>query len=289
MKTRIAGVRILLFICVTLIPVSNFAAAKRVLFYGPTHQSGSVAETVVENSPGEFAPIGTGPTDSAIWTPGATSAASDWSRKTTADFLAFDAIVIGDGGFGESPVHHWAAAIANRSTWSSAVTGNVLLFGGDAENHADHPGAVSFIQAAVRFAAEGSDPGPGLFISFWQAHPMEPSPVDSSQKAISHLLSGLGSFTLGQSEFDTVRKLATHPLFDCISENQLSNWEDSSHSGFTSWTSGYLPLAMVTDAPPEFRTPFGSGTPGFPNGEKGLVHILAKRRASILPFPDHSR
>src|SRR5262245_42151992 len=69
------------------------AAPKKVLFYGLTHEPSGVRATLVNNNPAEFYPIGQG---SEVWTPGDPVAAKDWNKKTTADFQAFDAIVIGD-------------------------------------------------------------------------------------------------------------------------------------------------------------------------------------------------
>src|SRR5687768_12203864 len=83
---------VLLFIALIITSV-NTSAQKKVLFYGKTHQADGVAAALINSGSGEFFPIGSG---SAIWTPGHTSASLDWLRKTTADFAAFDAIVICD-------------------------------------------------------------------------------------------------------------------------------------------------------------------------------------------------
>lgn len=241
------------------------AAQKKVLFYGSTHQSGGVGEKLVNNTPSEFYPIGQG---SDIWTPGNANAAKDWSKKTTADFQAFDAIVIGDLYPDTLNIpSRWAGAIANRIIWSAAITGNILLYGEDPEYHAPaQPGAIEIIQQGIRFAADDPAAGPGLFITFSIIDPALPSPVDPSQPCTAHLLSGLGSFSLIAANNDAVRKTYSNPFIDCLTEFELSDWLQSSHSGFLSWPTGYIPLAMVTDVPPEKRTP----------GYEGLVHLIGK-------------
>jgi hypothetical protein len=119
-----------LWLLMTLAVIRVDAAQKKVLFYGPTHQAGGVGETLVNNNPTEFYPIGQG---SDIWTPGNPIVAKDWSKKSTADFQAFDAIIIGDLQSEEHDPAIWTGAIANRAIWSAAVTGSILLYGEDPE------------------------------------------------------------------------------------------------------------------------------------------------------------
>src|SRR5262245_24237725 len=97
------------------------AAPKKILFYGPTFQVGGIGDTMIKGHPGEFAQIGKG---SAVWTPGDPNPANDWSLKNTADFQAFDAIVIGDLAQGTTTPGVWSGAIQNRAVWSVAVTAN---------------------------------------------------------------------------------------------------------------------------------------------------------------------
>jgi len=240
------------------------AAPKKVLFYGPTHQTGGVGETLIANNPTEFAQVGQG---SAIWS------AQQWSAATVAQFQAFDAIVIGDHT-GQT-LSEWFAAIANRSVWSAAVAGdNILIFGGDPEDHTGNAGAVELIRQGIRFAAEGTDAGPGLFIVFSDIQAEEQSPLDPTQPVISHLLSGLGTFEVIGVSANSVRKLASHPVTDCTTDSELSDWSAACHSGFLDWpqNAGWTPLALVTDVLPGQRTPPAL----LPSGEQGLVHALAK-------------
>jgi hypothetical protein len=117
-----------------LVPAAQ-AALKRALFYGPTTDTNSgVAEKFVGccNIPdggNGFAAIGTGSANSQVWTE------ATWLSKNTASFAAFDVIIIGDEPPASTDATRWNSAIANRAVWSAAVTGNVLIFGGDPDKH----------------------------------------------------------------------------------------------------------------------------------------------------------
>lgn len=245
------------------------AAPKTVLFYGPTFKTGGVGEVLV-NSSSEFYSIGQG---SEIWTPGDPVAAKDWLKKTTAEFAVFDAIVIGDLGVNDSDV--WTAAILAGPQWGPAANGNILIFGGDPENHASsQTGAAAIIQNGIRYAADvgSATHTTGLFIVLSQAFASAASSVDEAKFAIPHLLEPLGQFTAVYTGANTVRKAYSHPVLDCVSETALSMWMEASHQGFTGWPSGYLPLAVVTDSSPDLWSPAWL----LPAGVQGTAYVLAK-------------
>ena len=66
----------------------------RILLYGPTTDFAEANYEVnfINNHPAEFQPIGTGGTDSQIWTE------QQWINASKASFAAFDAIVFSDIG-----------------------------------------------------------------------------------------------------------------------------------------------------------------------------------------------
>jgi probable HAF family extracellular repeat protein len=280
------------FLCLFLFTI-HVRAEKKVLFYGPTYNPDGKAEQLVETS-SEFWHVNTGPTRSEVWTPGDPVAAKDWSKKTTADFAAFDAIIFSDLQVGGAQIEinptPWTGAIANVSVWSAAVTGNVLLFAGDPEAHAGTlcgcgplgsfplQGAQDFIEDAVRFVTAA---GHGLYLPLSAINPNLPSPVNSTRKCVEHLLSGLGNFSAVPIFANKVRRLYQSPLLlhDIDAETQMSGWGASAHSGFTAWPAAYKPLALVTDVAPEKRT----SSALLPPGEIGSVHILAKS-ASLRLF-----
>ena len=217
-------VRIIAFAWLLLLAM-NAQAQKKILFYGPTYNPNGKAETLVETS-ANFYHVNSGTIRSEVWTPGNSVASKDWSRKTTADFQAFDAIVFSDlhlkGGawvqFDDDPTD-WTGAIANVSVWSAAITGNVLLFAGDPEAHADTQcscggsfplaGAQEFIENSVTFAAAASH---GLYLPLSAIDPNLPSPVSPTRKCVEHLLSGLGSFSVNEVFANKVRKLYQSPI-----------------------------------------------------------------------------
>ncbi|MBL9173783.1 MAG: hypothetical protein JNL10_09635 [Verrucomicrobiales bacterium] len=166
------------------------AAPKKVLFYGPTFQPGGVGESLVNASP-EFYPIGSG---SEVWNPGDPVASKDWLLQSTAAFAAFDAIVIGDLASPNNGAD-WEAAILSRSIWGPAVNGNVIIFGGDPENHAQSSmssaGATAIIQNGIRYAADvGASHTTGLLITLSHAGATEGSPVDPGKLGLRMDLCG---------------------------------------------------------------------------------------------------
>jgi uncharacterized membrane protein len=273
-----ASLRRILYICILLWTTFNTNAGKKVLFYGPTFESDSEAAELVANNPTEFDAIGSG---SAVWTPGDPVASKDWSRKKTADFAAFDVIIIGDRStLTQNPII-WTGALANLNTWAAAINGNIFIFGGDPETHAGPDGgggnanmigAKELIQQGIRFAADDGQAGPGIYIALAAIEPSAASPVAPNRKAIEHLLSSVGAFTPVHAHFDRVQKIFQHPILATVSDSDLSGWGQSVHTGFSAWPAGFVPVGLAIDATLDKRTPSGL----LPTNVEGLVHILAK-------------
>ena len=292
---------------VALISSLEIQAQKKILFYGPTFKPTGVAGTLI-NAGGEFAPIGSN--GSQVWTPGDPDPSKDWSKKTTADFKQFAAIVFEDLRYDAAlqawqhiiDPNTWRGAIQNVNTWSAAVNGNVLLVGGDPEAHwngCDHPlfpcggdtlepGAQALIQNGIRFASDEyqNGEGTGIYIALSSVDPNLDSPIDPMRKGISHFLSGLGEFGAIHIDMDQsfpaeqIRKIYHTSFFSTLPEEEgtgLSVWNDSAHLGFTSWPTEYFPLTLAIDAPPWQQTPAELIAP-----YKGLVTILAKNPGNAL-------
>ncbi len=87
---------VLLFCCLALPYAMNAQTPYklRILLYGPTTDFAEANYEVnfINNHPAEFQPIGTGGTDSQIWTE------QQWINASKASFAAFDAIVFSDKG-----------------------------------------------------------------------------------------------------------------------------------------------------------------------------------------------
>src|SRR5581483_4893295 len=79
----------------------------------------------------------------------------DWAAKTESDFAAYKTIVIGDPACGTTDA--FSAAVRNVSTWSPAITGNVIVIGTDPVFHnGSHPGAKTLVQKGIGFAADAT-------------------------------------------------------------------------------------------------------------------------------------
>ena len=98
--------------------------------------------------------------------------ASAWESLTTPQFENYNAIVLGDpstaSSCASSPSTSLSAATGSyQTTWSSAVSGNVLVAGAApafaAEGNSNVPGANAFLEAAIKYAAEGNTTG--LYVS----------------------------------------------------------------------------------------------------------------------------
>jgi hypothetical protein len=218
------------------------------------------AEQFVNKPNSGFAPIGTGATSSQVWTE------SQWLKKTTADFAQFDVIIFGDQPPATMDRARWNTAIANRDVWSAAVTGNVLVFGGDPDYHSPaDPNDVSqgrlLVEKAVTFAADQAGET-GLYVAFSQValgleqpgggyHPSQwlPEKVE--------LLGGLGDFWAAGLGGNSPVKVASHLILDCVTEDDLRDWQCSAHQNFFSWPATYVPVLVVRDGGPL------QGTPGY--------------------------
>lgn len=229
-------------------PMATLAGTPSVLIYGPT--SGGYAET----TPGVSV---------TVWT------SATWATKRTADFMAFDAIVFADRPTcfqDEDTV--WAAGIANKQVWSTAITGNVVINGTDPDFH----GKSQLVHQSVQFAAADSAPGPGLYVSLSCAYHYG----EQGDPELVDLLSGLGTFyvrgVLDSACPNDVHKVAEHPTLDGIDDAYLSNWGCSAHEVFDQWPPGYQPLAIIQDAQVKPGAPVWTA----PDGQSGLVYMVAR-------------
>lgn len=189
--------------------------------------------------------------------------AATWSTMTTAQFAAYDAIVLGDptcSGLGSA-----AAAIANNTVWGPAVDGNKIFVGTDPVFHYrfTRNDIYQVTYNAVKFAADSASAGKtGVYIAlscyYHGTAPNTPVP----------LLDPFGSFTMtGVGCYNDAHIVATHPALAGLTDAILSNWSCSVHEAFDGWPSTFLPLAIA-------RGDF-SGAMDFPDGSRGTPYILA--------------
>jgi uncharacterized repeat protein (TIGR01451 family) len=183
--------------------------------------------------------------------------ATQWTAKLQADFSTYRAIILGDPlcSYSTSSVQ---AAIDNRSVWSPAVNGNIILIGTDPSFHSKD----TVIQNAIRYA--GAIPGKtGLYAAlscYYQSAP--------AGTAVP-LLDKFGTFKVAGNSYDNIHIVAVHPVLAGLTDTLLSNWSQSSHEGFTAFPASFLPLAIQ-------RGLTGPGMLTFADGSSGIPYIMAR-------------
>lgn len=171
---------------------------------------------------------------------------SDWSKKSLREFSSYRAIVLGDPDCGFT-------APEIPELWSSAVNGNVLIFGSNPSRH----GRLQTIEQAIAFASN-DDTRTGAYISTSCYYHSAPSgtlvnwlrafgergvanPQEDGFKAVHaggcpNEASVIASFEVG----------AQGELLG-YSDALLSNWGCSAHNFFQTWPENFKPLALMTD------------------------------------------
>ncbi len=193
------------------------AAAPRVLIYGP---AGNLEQP--------FLPAGATVTSAS---------AVMWRSMTTADFAGYNLILIGDLNGGGPTAADLLAAFETRAIWNPAVTGRVIVNTIDPGFHATlvgaiRPGAVTYLRAALAWAASG--PGTGLFAS-----------GDWARRNFDYL-SGFGAFTENNNTADLARVTTpAHPAMAGSTDMTLSNWTVTYHATLTRFPAPFVQLVNV--------------------------------------------
>ena len=189
--------------------------------------------------------------------------AAQWGAMTTADFAAFDAVVLGDptcavGTTGRLKI---AEVIANASTWGAAVDGNVILIGTDEQWHSfpSQGGTQLMADAAAFPVAEAGKTGAYVSLSCYYHGTAANTPVPMLDDAFG----SAGDFTMtGVGCFNTVKLVATHPALTGITNAILSDWSCSVHEAFDKWPITFEVLAIAQGIGSVFTAPDGTvGTP----------------------------
>jgi hypothetical protein len=180
-----------------------------------------------------------------------------WAAMTTAQFAAYDALILGDPTCSSiSP-----AAEANALVWGAAISGNVIIIGTDPVFHLSQGGG-TLTNSGVAFAvSELGKTGAYITLScnYDNTSPLTPVP----------LLAALGTFTVtGVGCFNDAHIVATHAALTGLSDAALSNWSCSVHEAFDTIGAGFLPLAIARGNLP--------GAIDFPDGSRGTPYIVAR-------------
>ncbi len=198
--------------------------------------------------------------------------ASAWESLTTPQFENYNAIVLGDpstaSSCASSPSTSLSAATGSyQTTWSSAVSGNVLVAGAApafaAEGNSNVPGANAFLEAAIKYAAEGNTTG--LYVSLDCYYS-----TASSGTAVSFLsdidgggfaVQGDGGGSCSNSGTLNVPVLDYAGIQD-LDNLDLASWPCAVQESFTSYPSATAPLAIDRGVSSSFTTADGmSGQP----------------------------
>lgn len=165
-----------------------------------------------------------------------------WTAMTTEEFAAFDAIVIGDAGC-QSADGILDAAIANRATWSAAVTGPITVNTFDPGAHADGTGGnqdEELTLNSVNFAASG--PGTGLYFTVGCYYNDEEPVIPLT------ILDEFGEFIVDGFSGDTITIVdGTHPVMSGLTEAGLSDWGSSIHEHFLTFPASFSVLATSAE------------------------------------------
>lgn len=180
--------------------------------------------------------------------------ATTWGSMTTANFATFRAIILGDPVCQGSPAA-LAAALANRTVWSPAVKGNILITGTDEALHTESfPGlkdmGTDLKRRGIYFAANNTTKT-GAFVSlscYYDGAPVTPQ--------VLPLMDQFGTFMIhGQLGcYNNAHIVATAPGLSGPSvglppvplmlDANLSGWGCSMHEGFDSWPANFNVFAI---------------------------------------------
>lgn len=199
------------------------------------------------------------------------ASAAVWAATTTAEFKTYRALILGDATC--TSVGAVAAAEANRTTWSPAIDGNMILIGTDEVFH-DVQGGRQVTINAIKFAANiPTKTGLMCSLSCYYAGTGSPTAVP--------VLDQFGSFTVQDPGncYNDAHIVAAHPALVGLTDASISNWSCSVHEAFLSYPPTFLELAIARD--PVGGPPL-PGSKAFPDGSSGVPYILARGEGLVL-------
>lgn len=173
----------------------------------------------------------------------------DWSKKTAQEMAGYRAIVIGDPDCGDSPPD------ALPQLWSTAVNGNVLLYGSNPARH----DKTEVMQDILRFVMSDAT-RTGAYISTSCYYHSAPTQTQVpwletfgerggvGNKAESFEVVSTGGCPNQVSVISSLSVLGSSS--QVFSEQSLENWGCSAHNFFESWPANFEPVALITDYGP---------------------------------------
>lgn len=162
-----------------------------------------------------------------------TASESMWRSMTTADFAAYDLIVVGDN-YAAVTAAQLQALFDTRAIWGPAVTGRVVISGFDASAHGSTPGAALLLRTSLAWVASGA--GTGLHAS-----------TDLGSRHLDYL-SPLGSIGGVGMNFDSVIVVTpTHPIVAGNTSATLSGWGNSVHNTIDGYPSTFTRIVNMAN------------------------------------------
>jgi hypothetical protein len=230
-------------ICMLLLALLSTAFGTEILVYGPTNgTNGQISSILADETGSDGLPY-----NITVWNE------ITWRTKTTADFSAFDTIVVGDPNCGGPSYESYQAIYDTREIWALAVRGNIFVggtdpgchFGVDTNDNGTPSGkqATQFYRQAVAWTAS-SDDVTGMYASSdWKRatqpvapEPCSPLPCTSTNNSVGlTYMTGIADLRALSSSRDDILindAGAVHPVFDGITDFGLSGWRTSYHSYF---------------------------------------------------------
>ena len=198
--------------------------------------------------------------------------ADQWLSMSNSDFASFQAIILGDPTCGS--IDDIDAAVSNRTVWSGAINGNVVIIGTDPVFHQpSHPGAGTLINDGINFAtSQRGKTGAYLDLSCYYSGISETDTVQ--------VLDQFGSFSVtGVSCVSDVAIVASHPAIASLTGADLSGWECSVHETFVAFPPSFIALAIAVDTGSPYIIAKGKGlVPGGNGCFSSIISGLALPR-----------
>jgi RHS repeat-associated protein len=202
-----------------------------------------------------------------------------WDSLTQSQFSSYSAVILGDPTCSTSASSSVGAAVSDVSTWSPAITGNVVIAGASpvaAAGGANPQGASTVTKDAVAYALASGSGKTGLYVSLSCYY------AGSGSGTSVPVLGGLGTFTVGGGVASTDSGTLNVPVedgaasFRGLTNAGLLGWSASVQETFGSWPTTFQPLAVDNSATPSDFT----GTDGL----TGRPYILVNNASTPSSF-----
>ena len=202
-----------------------------------------------------------------------------WAGLSESTFASYSAVILGDPSCGTSASSAIGAAVSDASTWSPAITGNVVIAGNApvaGASGANPSGASTFTDDAIVYALAGGSGKTGLYVSLSCYY------AAASSGTSVPLLSGLGSFSVNGSAACGDSGTVNVPVedgalaFHGMTNATLLGWSCSLEETFATWPTGYQALAVDEGSTPSDFTG--------PDGITGQPYVLVNNTSSISSF-----